>query len=195
VGVGAGVYLAERRGTRRAAVVRYLADVLLGVPSIVVGIVAWQLIVRPTGHFSAWAGGAALGAIVVPLVARTTEEVLLLVPPALSEAALALGYSRWRTSMGVVLRTALPGVVTGALVALARVSGETAALLFTAFGNQHWSLSPDEPIAALPLQVYTYALGPYDEWREQAYGGALVLIALVAGISAAARWATRPRVR
>ncbi len=191
VGLGAGLYLAERRGTRRAAVVRYLADVLLGVPSIVFGIVAWLLVVRPSGHFSAWAGGVALGARVVPLVARTTDDLLALVPASLAEAALALGYPRWRTALDIVLRSALPGVVTGALVAMARVAGETAPLLFTAFGNQYFSADVTQPIAALPLQIYTGALGASERGRQQAYAAALVLLAAIALFSTLARRASR----
>jgi phosphate transport system permease protein len=193
VGVGAGLYLAENRGTKLALAVRFLSDVLNGLPSIVLGIFAWEFLVRPIGHFSALAGGIALGAVMLPLVTRATEEMLRLVPVALREAALALGYSSWRTSLTIVLRTALPGIVTGALVALARVAGETAPLLFTAFGNQFWSLRVDEPIAALPLQIFTYAISPYDEWHAQAWAGALVLLALVLVISVLARSVTRAR--
>jgi phosphate transport system permease protein len=193
VGVGAGLYLAEERGRRLASVVRFLSDVLNGLPSIVMGIFAWQVLVRPFKHFSALAGGIALGAMMIPLVTRTTEEMIRLVPISLREAALALGYARWRTSLAVVLRTALPGIVTGALVAVARIAGETAPLLFTAFGNHFWSVSPTQPIAALPLQIFTYAISPYDEWHAQAWAGALVLIALVLVISIAARIATRSR--
>jgi phosphate transport system permease protein len=192
-GVGAGRYLAEHRGTRLAWVVRFLSDVLNGLPSIVLGIFAWDLLVRPFGHFSALAGGVALGAIMVPLVTRATEEMISLVPGSLREAALALGYPRWRTSLTIVLRTALPGIVTGALVAVARVAGETAPLLFTAFGNQFWSTSVTQPIAALPLQIFTYAISPYDEWHAQAWAGALVLIAIVLVISIASRHVTRAR--
>ena len=193
VGVGAGLYLAEYRSTRLANTVRFLADVLNGLPSIVMGIFAWQFLVRPIGHFSALSGGVALGAMMIPLVTRTTEEMIRLVPTSLNEAALALGYSRWRTSLAVVLRTALPGIVTGALVAVARIAGETAPLLFTAFGNQFWSVRLTEPIAALPLQIFTYAISPYDDWHAQAWAGALVLIALVLVISLVARFVTRAR--
>jgi phosphate transport system permease protein len=193
IGIGAGLFVAEQRGTRLANVVRFLSDVLNGLPSIVMGIFAWQLLVRPIGHFSALAGGIALGTMMIPLVARTTEEMIRLVPGSLREAALALGYQRWRTSLTIVLRTAMPGIVTGALVAVARVAGETAPLLFTAFGNQFWSTSLREPIAALPLQIFTYAISPYDDWHAQAWAGALVLIVLVLVISLAARIATRSR--
>jgi phosphate transport system permease protein len=193
VGIGAGMYLAEHRATALANAVRFLSDVLNGIPSIVMGIFAWQLLVRPVGHFSALAGGLALGAMMIPLVTRTTEEMIRLVPGALREAALALGYQRWRTSLGVVLRTAAPGITTGALVAIARVAGETAPLLFTAFGNQFWSTSLRQPIAALPLQIFTYAISPYDEWHSLAWAGALVLIGIVLVISLLARFAMRPR--
>lgn len=193
IGIGAGMYLAEHRGSAVANVVRFLSDVLNGIPSIVMGIFAWQLLVRPIGHFSALAGGVALGAMIIPLVTRTTEEMIRLVPNALREAALALGYQRWRTSLGVVLRTATPGIVTGALVGVARVAGETAPLLFTAFGNQFWSTSLRQPIAALPLQIFTYAISPYDDWHALAWAGALVLIGIVFIISLVARFATRSR--
>jgi phosphate transport system permease protein len=193
VGIGAGLYLAEQRGAPLATGVRFLADVLNGLPSIVMGIFAWEFLVRPFGNFSALAGGVALGAMMIPLVTRTTEEMIRLVPTALREAALALGYTRWRTSLAVVLRTALPGIVTGALVAIARIAGETAPLLFTALGNQFWSVKLDAPIAALPLQIFTYAISPYDEWHEQAWAGALILIALVLIISLVARRFTRAR--
>lgn len=193
VGIGAGLYLAEQRGAPLATGVRFLADVLNGLPSIVMGIFAWEFLVRPFGNFSALAGGVALGAMMIPLVTRTTEEMIRLVPTALREAALALGYTRWRTSLAVVLRTALPGIVTGALVAIARIAGETAPLLFTALGNQFWSVRLDEPIAALPLQIFTYAISPYDEWHKQAWAGALILIALVLIISLVARRVTRAR--
>lgn len=193
VGMGAGLYLSDRKGSRLANVVRFLSDVMNGLPSIVMGIFAWEFLVRPIGHFSALAGGVALGAMMIPLVTRTTEEMIATVPNTLREAALALGYQRWRTSIGVVLRTAMPGIVTGALVAVARVAGETAPLLFTAFGNSFWSTSLDKPIAALPLQIFTYAISPYDEWHSLAWAGALVLIGIVLIISLAARYATRAR--
>lgn len=193
VGIGAGLFLAENRGTKLATIVRFLSDVLNGLPSIVLGIFAWQLLVRPFKHFSALAGGIALGAMMIPLVTRATEEMIGLVPVSMREAALALGYTKWRTSLSVVLRTALPGIVTGALVAVARIAGETAPLIFTAFGNQFWSVSPTQPIAALPLQIYTYAISPYDDWHAQAWAGALVLLGLVLVISLAARFVTRSR--
>ncbi len=193
IGIGAGLYLSEHKGGRLAVVVRFLADVLNGLPSIVVGIFAWELFVAPFGHFSALAGGLALSVMMVPLVTRTTEEMLRLVPTTLREAALALGYTNLRTALTVTLRTALPGIVTGVLVAVARIAGETAPLLFTAFGNQFWSTSLREPIAALPLQIFTYAISPYDEWHAHAWAGAIVLIGIVIIISVAARFATRRR--
>ena len=193
VGVGAGLYLAEYRASPLATVVRFLSDVLNGLPSIVMGIFAWQFLVRPVGHFSALAGGVALAAMMVPMVTRTTEEMVRIVPVALREAALALGYPRWRTSLTIVLRTATAGIVTGALVAIARIAGETAPLLFTAFGNQFWSVKLTEPVAALPLQIFNYAVSPYDEWHALAWAGSLVLIFIVFVISLAARFATRSR--
>ena len=195
IGIGAGLYLAEHRRGRFAQAVRLLADVLSGLPSIVLGIFVWELIVRPSGHFSAWAGGTALGLLVLPLVARATEEMVRLSPASLSEAALALGFSRWRTSLTVVLRTAMPGIVTAVLIAMSRAAGETAPLLFTAFGNPFWSVDPARPIAALPLQIYAYAQSPYDEWRAQAWAGGLVLLILVALISAATHAVIRARAR
>lgn len=193
VGIGAGLYLAEQRGARLATSVRFLSDVLNGLPSIVMGIFAWHFLVRPIGHFSALAGGVALGAMMIPLVTRATEEMVRTVPVALREAALALGYPRWRTSVAIVLRTALPGIVTAALVAVARIAGETAPLLFTAFGNLFWSVSLNEPIASLPHQIYTYAKSPYDEWHRLAWAAALVLIGLVLIISLLARFVTRSK--
>jgi phosphate transport system permease protein len=194
VGIGAGLYLAEFKGTRLANFVRFLADVLNGLPSIVLGIFAWQFLVRPLGHFSALAGGVALAAMMVPMITRTTEEMVRLVPTSLKEASMALGYSRARTSVTVVLRTATAGIVTGVLVAVARIAGETAPLLFTAFGNNFWSLDLTQPIAAMPLQIFQYAISPYDDWRRLAWAGSLILIVLVFIISVAARFATRSRV-
>ena len=193
LGIGGGLFLMENRGTRFANVIRFLADVLNGLPSIVLGIFAWEFMVRPLGHFSALAGGVALGAMMIPLVTRTTQEMLSVVPNSLREAALALGYPRWRTSLAIVLRTALAGIVTGALVAIARIAGETAPLLFTALGNQFWSTKIDEPIAALPLQIFAYAISPYAEWHALAWAGALVLIGMVLVISIIARAVTRSR--
>ena len=193
LGIGGGLFLVENRGTRFANVIRFLADVLNGLPSIVLGIFAWEFLVRPLGHFSALAGGIALGAMMIPLVTRTTQEMLSVVPNSLREAALALGYPRWRTSLAIVLRTALAGIVTGALVAIARIAGETAPLLFTALGNQFWSTKIDEPIAALPLQIFAYAISPYAEWHALAWAGALVLIGMVLIISIIARAVTRSK--
>lgn len=195
IGLGAGLFLAENRTSRLANTVRFLADVLNGLPSIVLGVFAWELIVKPSGHFSALAGGITLGVLMIPLVTRATEEMVRLVPVALSEAALALGFSEWRTVASVVLRTALPGIVTGALVAMARVAGETAPLLFTAFGNAYWSWDVRKPIAALPLQVYAYALSPYDDWRAQAWTGAFVLVCIVFIIGLLARLSISSRQR
>ena len=193
VGIGAGLYLAENRGAKLATAVRFLSDVLNGLPSIVLGIFAWGLLVRPFKQFSALAGGIALAAMMIPLVTRATEEMIRLVPVSMREAALALGYTKWRTSISVILRTAMPGIVTGALVAVARIAGETAPLIFTAFGNNFWSLSPTQPIAALPMQIYNYATSPYDDWHAQAWAGALVLLGLVLIISLAARFVTRSK--
>jgi len=193
IGIGAGLYLAEFGSGRLGWTVRFVADVLNGTPSIVVGIFAWTWLVKPMGHFSALAGAVALAILMVPMLARTTEEMVRLVPISLREAALALGYSRWRTSLTIVLRTALGGIVTGALVAMARIAGETAPLLFTALGNQFWSTSLRAPIAALPLQIFNYAISAYDEWHAQAWAGALVLVGIVFVISLAARVATRQR--
>ena len=193
VGIGAGLYLAEKRFTPLANVVRFLSDVLNGLPSIVMGIVAWQLIVRPMGDFSAIAGCFALGAMMIPLVTRTTEEMVRVVPVSLREAALALGYTRWRTSLTIVLRTAMAGIVTGVLVAVARIAGETAPLLFTALGSSYWPTAIDQPIASLPQQIYVYATGPYDDWHRQAFAGSLVLVGLILVISLIARWVTRGR--
>jgi phosphate transport system permease protein len=193
IGIGAGLYAAEHRGHPLAVAVRFVSEVLSGLPSILVGVFVWDFVVRPSQHFSALAGGIALAVIMLPLVARATEEFVLLVPVQLFETALALGYSRWRAAVSVVLRTAMPGIVTAVLVALARVAGETAPLLFTAFGNQYWSVSLGEPISALPLQIYTYAISPYDEWQSLAWAGALVLLGLALVFSIAARLATRNR--
>ncbi len=193
LGVGAGIYCAEYPGTRLAKLTRFVADVMNGTPSIVVGVFAWTLIVARTKQFSALAGSAALAMLMVPMVMRTTEELIKLVPNSLREAALALGYSRWRTSLAIVLRTALPGIVTGSLLAVARVAGETAPLLFTALGSQYLNLNVGDPMAALPLTVFNYAIGPYEEWHQLAWATALVLILVVLVLSIAARLATRRR--
>ena len=193
VGVGAGIYLAEYGGGRFGWLVRFVADTLNGIPSIVIGIFAWTWIVRPSGKFTAFAGALALACILAPIVARTTEEMVRLVPNSLREAALALGYPRWRTSLTVVVRTAGAGIITGCLVAVARVAGETAPLLFTALGNQFFSTDLFGAMAALPLQIYVYAIGPYDEWHRQAWAGALVLILLVLILGIVARVMARAR--
>jgi len=180
VGIAAGVYLAEfGRGRALANAVRFTADVLNGVPSIVMGIAIYSLVVMPQKHFSALAGGIVLAIMMVPTVTRTTEEMLSTVPHAVREAALGLGVPKWRTVLSVSLRTASPGIITGCMLAFARVAGETAPLLFTAFGNQFWSFKLNEPIAALPLQIFVYAISPYDEWHRLAWAGSLVLIALI----------------
>ena len=193
IGIGAGVFLAEYGGGRLGWLVRFVADVMNGTPSIIIGIFAWAFMVKPMGFFSALAGAVALAVILVPLIARTTEEMIKLVPHSLREAALALGYPRWRTSLGVVVRTALTGIVTGALVGVARVAGETAPLLFTALDNLNFSVTLTQPIQALPLQIYVYAQGPFEEWHRLAWAAALVLMALVLVLSLLARWATRAR--
>ena len=180
VGIAAGVYLAEYgRGRMLAMAVRFTADVLNGIPSIVMGIAAYSLIVMRQMHFSAFSGGVALAIMMVPTITRTTEEMLATVPHAIREAALGLGVPKWRTVISVSLRTASPGIITGCMLAFARVAGETAPLLFTAFGNQFWSFKLNEPIAALPLQIYVYAISPYDEWHRLAWAGALVLILMI----------------
>ncbi len=180
LGIAAGVFLAEfGQGGRLANIVRFTADVLNGVPSIVMGVAVYSLIVLPQKHFSAFAGGVALGIMMIPTITRTTEEMLLMVPHSIREAALGLGVPNWRSVLSVSLRTASPGVITGCMLAFARVAGETAPLLFTAFGNQFWSVNIGQPIAALSLQIYVYALSPYDEWHRLAWAGALVLIILI----------------
>ena len=191
LGIGAGIYLSEFGRNRYGDIVRFVSDVLNGVPSIVVGIVAYGLVVLRQGHFSALAGGVALAIMMVPTIARTTEQMLLLVPQAIREAAYGLGIPRWRTTLSITLRTATSGVITGVMLAFARVAGETAPLLFTAFGNQYWNWKSDQPTAALSLQIFTYAISPFDEWHRQAWAGALVLIILIVGAVAAVRFAVR----
>ena len=193
VGVGAGMYLAEYGAGRLGFLVRFIADVLNGTPSIVIGIVGWTFIVKPSGRFSALAGSVALAILMIPMLARTTEEMVRLVPHSLREAALALGLPRWRTSLKIVARTAMGGIVTGCLVGIARVAGETAPLLFTALGNLNFSLAVGQPMQTLSLQIYVYATGPFDEWHRLAWASALVLMALVLLLSTVARWATRQR--
>ncbi len=191
LGIGAGIYLAEFGRNRFGDSIRFTADVLNGVPSIVIGIVAYSIVVLQQRHFSALAGGVALAIMMIPTITRTTEEMLLLVPQALREAAYGLGIPRWRTALSITLRTAASGVLTGVMLAFARVAGETAPLLFTAFGNQFWNLRTDQPTAALPLQIFSYAISPYDEWHREAWAGALVLIVLIVSAVAAVRFAVR----
>lgn len=190
-GVGAGIYLAEFGRNRLGSVIRFTADVLNGVPSIVIGIVAYSIVVLYQKHFSALAGGVALAIMMVPMICRTTEEMLLLVPQALREAAYGLGIPRWRTTLSITLRTATSGVITGIMLAFARVAGETAPLLFTALGNEYWNLHLDQPTAALPLQVFKYATSAYDDLHRQAWAGALVLIILIVSAVSAVRFAVR----
>ena len=193
LGIAAGIYCAEYPGSRLTWITRFVADVLNGTPSIVVGVFAWAWIVATQKHFSALAGSAALAILMIPMVLRTTEEMINLVPNSLREAALALGYPRWRTSLAIVVRTTMPGIVTGSLLAVARVSGETAPLLFTALGSQYLSLDLNQPMAALPLTVFTYATGPFEEWHRYAWAAALVLILVVFLLSVGARLAIRRR--
>jgi phosphate transport system permease protein len=195
IGIGSGLYLAAHRGGRLASAARFGADVMMGVPSIVIGIFAYAVVVRPMGGFSTLAGAVALAVIMIPLVTRTTEEMLLLVPHELREAALALGVPAWRTTLWVVARTAASGIATGAILAVARIAGETAPLLFTAFGNRFWSTSLTSPIASLTVQVYTYAISPFPDWQRQAWAGALVLTTIVLALELGVRWMTRGSAR
>jgi phosphate transport system permease protein len=186
IGIGAGIYLAEYGRNRFGNLIRFTADVLNGVPSIVVGIVGWAIMV--VGHgFSALAGGVALAIMMIPTITRATESMLLLVPSVVREAAYGLGVSRWRTTLSITLRTASSGVITGIMLAFARVAGETAPLLFTAFGNTYWNWKINQPTAALSLQIYTYAISPFDDWHRQAWAGALILIVLIVGAVSAVR--------
>jgi phosphate transport system permease protein len=193
IGIGTGLYLAEYGSGRLGWVVRFVADVLNGTPSIVIGVFAWTWLVRPMGHFSALAGSVALAMLMVPMLARTTEEMVRLVPHSLREAALALGYARWRTSLRVVARTALAGIVTGCLVGIARIAGETAPLLFTALGNLNFTTNVLQPMQTLSLQIFVYGTGPFDEWHRLAWAAALVLMGLVLLLALAARAAVRQR--
>ncbi len=190
IGVLSGVYAAEYLGTRFASATRFAADTLNGVPSIVIGVFAYGVAVLPFKQFSALAGGLALGIMMIPLIMRTTEELLLLVPSTLREGALALGATRARAVFTVVLPAALPGIITGILLALSRIAGETAPLLFTSFNNRFWSTDVTQPIATLTVQVFTYAIAPYEDWHRQAWAGALVLVTIVLLCSLAARIAT-----
>ncbi|MFI5338513.1 MAG: phosphate ABC transporter permease PstA [Candidatus Methylomirabilales bacterium] len=193
LGILGGVYLAESRDRRLPWVIRFLADVLNGVPSIVIGIFAYTIVVLPMRHFSALAGGFALAIIMLPIVLRTTEELVRLVPASLREAALALGIPEWKVILRVVLPTARAGIITGVMVSVARIAGETAPLLFTAFGNRFWHQGLLQPIAALPLQIFAYAIAPYDDWHRQAWAGALVLILMIFSSSLIARIVTKGR--
>lgn len=198
IGIGGGIFLAEYgRGTRLANSIRFTADVLNGVPSIVMGVAVYALIVSPhvswlpmLGHFSAFAGGVALGFMMIPTVTRTTEEMLLMVPNAVREAALGLGVPTWRSTLSITVKTASPGIITGCMLAFARVAGETAPLIFTAFGNNYFSTNVNQPIEALPLQIWVYATGPYEDWHRLAWAGSLVLIALIVLAVSLVRWVT-----
>jgi len=191
IGVVSGIYISEYAGTRFASAVRFAADTLNGVPSIVIGMFAYAVAVLPFKQFSALAGGFALGVMMIPIIARTTEELLLLVPGSMREGALALGATRSRAVFSVVLPAALPGIVTGIMLALARIAGETAPLLFTAFNNRFFTTALTQPISSLTVQVFTYAISPYQDWHRQAWAGALVLVLIVLTCSLAARFATR----
>jgi phosphate transport system permease protein len=179
LGIGAGIFLAEYGRNKFGNIVRFTADVLNGVPSVVIGMTAWALVVVPQGHFSLLSGSVALGIMMIPVISRTTEEVLLLVPQSIREAALGLGIPKWRTIISVVLRSASAGIVTSVMLAFARIAGESAPLMFTAFGNEFWSSNPNQPVAALPLQIYKYAIQPYEQAHAQAWTAALVLISMI----------------
>ncbi len=189
LGIGAGVYLAERGDGRLGRAVRFTAEVLAGVPSIVIGVVAYGLIVVPMRRFSAIAGAVALAILMLPQLARATEEMVRLVPQSLREASLALGVPAWKTSVRVVLRTALAGITTAALLAVARAAGETAPLLFTALNNQYWGTRPDQPMASMTVQIFNYAISPYEDWHDKAWGAALCLLLLIGTLSVVARLA------
>jgi phosphate transport system permease protein len=188
IGIASGIYLAEYGRNRLGQLVRFTADVLNGVPSIVIGLVAYGLVVVPQRHFSAFAGGVALAIMMVPTITRSTEEMLLLVPQSVREAAFGLGIPQWRTTISITLPSASSGIITGVMLAFARIAGETAPLIFTAFGNQFWSFTATQPIAALPLQIYTYALSPFEEWHRQAWAGALMLVILIVGTTTLLRF-------
>jgi len=194
VGVLGGIFLSEYGSSRLNWWIRFGADVLNGVPSIIWGVVVYGLVVVPMKGFSAWAGGMVLGLMMIPLIMRTTEEMMRLVPDGYREAALALGIDRWRAIVYIVARTARKGIITAILLALARVAGETAPLLFTAFGNRFWNHSPSEPIAALPLQIFSYAISPYDDWHRQAWAGAMVLLLLIFITNISVRFLTRDSI-
>ena len=192
-GIAVGVYLSEFGNGRFGSVVRFLVDTLTGIPSIVTGVFVYTIVVVPLKHFSALAGGVALALIMIPIVARTTEEMIRLVPHSLREGALALGAPQWRVTLGVVIPAAASGIATGAMLAIARISGETAPLLFTAFGSRFFSLYLDQPIASLTVQIYNYAISPYDEWHAQAWAATLVLMALILLINITVRFLTRKK--
>jgi len=191
IGIGSGIYMSEYSGTRVASLIRFAADTLNGVPSIVIGVFAYGVAVLPFKQFSALAGVFALGVMMIPIIARTTEELLLLVPESMREGALALGATRARAVFSVVVPAALPGIITGVVLALARIAGETAPLLFTSFNNRFFNRDLRQPISTLTVQVFTYAISPYDDWHRQAWAGALVLVAIVLVCSLLARFATR----
>lgn len=191
IGILAGIYVSEYSGSLMSNIVKFVTDVLSGIPSIVIGIFAYGLIVLPMQRFSALAGGFALGVLMIPTVTRITEEMLKLVPHTLREASLALGITRWKTTIRIILRTASSGIITGILLAIARAAGETAPLLFTSFGNSFWSTDLDQPIASIPVQIFNYAISPYDEWHRKAWAGAFVLITLVFIVNLIVRIVTR----
>jgi len=193
IGVFAGIYLSEYSTSKFSTVIRFFTDVLNGVPSIVTGVVAYSLVVLPMRHFSAYAGGFALGILMVPIVTRTTEEMLKTVPRSFREAALALGIPQWKTILRIILPTAMGGIVTGIMLAIARAAGETAPLLFTALNNRFWHTTLDQPIASLTVFIYNYGVSPFDDWIAQAWAGALVLILMILLLSVAVRFATRSR--
>jgi phosphate transport system permease protein len=187
LGVATGIYLAEYGRGAFASAVRFISDVLAGIPAIVAGIVAYALVVAPMGHFSAFSGSVALAILMLPIIIRSSEDIFMTVPNTLREASLALGVPRWKTALKVVVRTASPGLVTGIMLAVARVGGEAAPLLFTAFSNSFWNLRPDQPIATLPVQLFNYAISPYEEWHQKAWAAALVLISMVLMLNVASK--------
>jgi phosphate transport system permease protein len=191
VGIAIGIYLSEFGTGKFGSLVRFVVDTLTGIPSIVTGVFVYTIVVLPLKHFSALAGGIALAMIMIPIVARTTEEMIRLVPHSLREGALALGAPQWRVTLGVVVPAAASGIATGAMLAIARISGETAPLLFTAFGSRFFSYYLDQPIASLTVQIYNYAISPYDEWHAQAWAATLVLMTLILSINIAVRFLTR----
>ncbi|MBN1633459.1 MAG: phosphate ABC transporter permease PstA [Ignavibacteria bacterium] len=195
IGILAGIYVSEYSGSIMSNIVKFITDVLSGTPSIIIGIFAYGLIVLPMQRFSALAGGFALGILMIPTITRITEEMLKLVPHTLREASLALGISRWKTTLRIVLRTASSGIITGILLAIARASGETAPLLFTSFGNNFWSISLDQPIASIPVMIFNYAISPFDEWHRKAWAGAFVLITIVFLVNLIVRIVTKTKYK